>query len=563
MPRPQKSETTANNGLDIRTHTMPGPQKSETTANNGLDIRLQALQPQTVETEQPPAASWAELQSWLRGELEQHRAENEALLKLALERPSLGRGRFNTLTTCTGTKVVEPPSAPEPPVQSCDSAESKRVKRSSTSKSISRKMFNLITLGKTERSGEGTLKAFFTGPVFDWMMAFIVMLNVIFMIVYAQWAGGLADQSLGLVGADEPSRHLSYAFPSIETVFFISYVLDLGLRIFFQRGDWLLDEDGSVRYMNVFDAILVLLNGLEILVPVFLKIDPESRNASVINSLRVTRLSRALRIIRTVRVFRQLKILLATCAASIGALCWSLVLLLMLKFVAAIMLCSSLQAYMINDDNDYDLRLWLNRHYGDFSKALYTMFEITYSGGWPSFVRPVIEGVSRWYTLPFLVYITIVVFAVIRIITALFLKETLACAANDAELALDEKRQQADSYRLRLEEVFHTADSDGDGFISREEFDVLLTNPNVLRYMSILDLNVKDVSPLFDILDDGDHQVTIHEFCEGIAHLKGSARSVDLVVLRHELINLSKDCAEIKQVMDTMTCALGMKRDPS
>ena len=41
---------------------------------------------------------------------------------------------------------------------------------------------------------------------------------------------------------------------------------------------------------------------------------------------------------------------------------------------------------------------------------------------------------SAWYAVPFLGYITLVVFAVIRIVTALFLKETLASAANDADM---------------------------------------------------------------------------------------------------------------------------------
>lgn len=45
----------------------------------------------------------------------------------------------------------------------------------------------------------------------------------------------------------------------------------------------------------------------------------------------------------------------------------------------------------------------------------------------------VTSKVSSWYAVPFLLYITFVVFAVIKIVTALFLKETLNSAANDSD----------------------------------------------------------------------------------------------------------------------------------
>ena len=42
-------------------------------------------------------------------------------------------------------------------------------------------------------------------------------------------------------------------------------------------------------------------------------------------------------------------------------------------------------------------------------------------------VRPIVEQVNAWYAVLFLTYITLVVFAVIRIVTALFLKDFKGC----------------------------------------------------------------------------------------------------------------------------------------
>merc|ERR1719506_1759781 len=55
--------------------------------------------------------------------------------------------------------------------------------------------------------------------------------------------------------------------------------------------------------------------------------------------------------------------------------------------------------------------------------------------------------------------------------------------------------------------------------------------PAVRHYLSHLDLEVHDAEGLFDLLDDGDGEVTLSEFVSGITRMKGSARSADMVSL--------------------------------
>lgn len=56
----------------------------------------------------------------------------------------------------------------------------------------------------------------------------------------------------------------------------------------------------------------------------------------------------------------------------------------------------------------------MNNWYGNFSRSMYTFFEITYSGGWPLLVRPVLEKVSAWYAIPFLLYVADPLFIIFR-----------------------------------------------------------------------------------------------------------------------------------------------------
>merc|ERR1712190_373596 len=100
--------------------------------------------------------------------------------------------------------------------------------------------------------------------------------------------------------------------------------------------------------------------------------------------------------------------------------------------VTAILLVFSLSDYISNDANDWQTREWINDRYGSASKAIYTMFELTLSGGWPTYARPLIEKVSVWFAPAFMLYVTVVVFAFVRIAVALFIKETFQVTSNDA-----------------------------------------------------------------------------------------------------------------------------------
>ena len=50
------------------------------------------------------------------------------------------------------------------------------------------------------------------------------------------------------------------------------------------------------------------------------------------------------------------------------------------KLIFALMISQAIQLYVASD-GDEEVRLMMNSWYGSFVKAMYTMFEITYSGG--------------------------------------------------------------------------------------------------------------------------------------------------------------------------------------
>ena len=159
------------------------------------------------------------------------------------------------------------------------------------------------------------------------------------------------------------------------------------------------------------------------------------------------------------------------------------------------------------------------------------------------------ETVSPWYAALFLPYVTLVVFAILRIVTALFIKETLQSAENDAEMMMEDSRTSSQRYQRRLEELFHLVDDDGDGHLTLEEFRAACSLPSVEQYMSYLDVTLRDCEPLFEILAEGDGLITITEFCKGVMQLKGLAKAIDIVMLKHENGKILRELQNARLVM--------------
>merc|ERR1712048_949268 len=107
--------------------------------------------------------------------------------------------------------------------------------------------------------------------------------------------------------------------------------------------------------------------------------------------------------------------------------------------MGALMMSNLLDGFIRNESEDYEMRHWVWRHYGTSTRALYTMFEFTLSGCWPGYARPIMEEVSYAFAPFFIIYVCFVLFAVLRVITAIFLKETMDTANNDTEMLIAER----------------------------------------------------------------------------------------------------------------------------
>jgi len=370
-----------------------------------------------------------------------------------------------------------------------------------------------------------------------------IVLNTLMMFVELTWLGNKANVLLGL--ADSRLPPADDVFDILEFGFCVIFLIELVLQLYASRCHFF--SSGA----NILDLIIVLVTSIEIFI--LTPLAANLGNVSFIRMLRLTKFVRALRVVRTLRSFEGLRVLIATVIHSFASMIWAMLVLLIFQVMFAIFLCQSLNPFVLEEENDLEMRLWVNQHYGDGFKALYTIFELTLSGCWPNYSRPIIERVNTHYAWVFVVYITFVVFAMIRVISALFLKETLQQAARDAEMMVRERSKKSNALQKELGELFDEADTSRDGVLSIDELSEMMSHPKVTLWLQELGVEVTDTGDLFELLDDGDGQITSEEFIQGITRLKGEARAKDLVKIMASVHRVELQCREVCAKLDSFT----------
>jgi len=366
----------------------------------------------------------------------------------------------------------------------------------------------------------GKLDRLFQGP-FEHMFCALIIANSVVTFVRTHQLGARADESLGL--ENSPWLYADQVFDIMEAFFAVAFLLEFGLRIFTYRSAFFKD------WHNLVEACIVVLMTLDMVLEEVL--EDLFHNVAVLRMLRIVRVVRAFRIVRVVGRFRELRMLLNTIVASFMAVLWSMVLMFIVHLVLALVLCQTLHHFITDDSKPPEQREWMNRMYGNGMKSMWTVFQMTFSGCWPNWVVPVVDHVSEWYAVVFTVYVICVIFTVTRVISALFLKETMGIASADAESMVREKIKDTANFRTKLHAIFLAADVSADGHLTEVELNEFLEHENVKVLLGKLGVDASDSHLLFRLLDTGNGRISRAAFMQGIQRLKGEARSMDLIPL--------------------------------
>merc|ERR1740121_1678637 len=162
------------------------------------------------------------------------------------------------------------------------------------------------------------------------------------------------------------------------------------------------------------------------------------------------------------------------------------------------------------------------------------MFEMLL-GNWYAVTNDLVK-VSEWYMIFGVGHQLAVGFAVIEVMTGVFLHETFQVAALDHGIMSNETKRAIKTTTDKMQIFFETADTNGNGFLDREELEEVLQKQKVHEWLSGMGLDIQDVGTAFAVMDkDRDGQLSAEEFVQGALLLKGQSRAIEVAVLRNIL----------------------------
>lgn len=397
------------------------------------------------------------------------------------------------------------------------------------------------------------LQQFTQSRQYEWFSGTLILLNAIFIGFQTEWiahnAWDRAQQGLPPLGSEPTS------FLVLQGIFFFFFCLELGFR-------WV--ADGAIAYFqtaeiwwNVFDVGVVAVSFLDLVFAIAEKVSTNGLNLAVnVSVLRVARMIRIIRVakvIRVMRFFRELRMMIYSILGSVKALMWSVTVLFLMFFIFGISLTIGTIYYLETADMWQSADTQALRHYfGTLPRSVLSLY-MAMSGGksWGDLFN-VLGDLSASYSLLFLLFVTVAIFAVGNVVTGIFVENAMQSHQTDKEVLVQEEMDSKKDYFQQMKEVFDELDDNQSGFFTLDEFEDKLEDERVVSYFNVLNLDISDARMLFTLLDyDQSGEVAIEEFLAGCFKLKGESRSLDLAIMQFELRWLKEAFVAFADFMET------------
>jgi len=413
---------------------------------------------------------------------------------------------------------------------------------------------------------QSSLSRFTRSVKYEWASGTLIIVNALFMglqtEIMAQKAREDAQLGLKLPPAEPLSLMICAAlFTAFFTFDLVIRWIGEGLFGFFQGGElgWC-----------IFDIIIV---GLSIVDSVFGFVTWSAEKAdednplgsiSVLRVLRVARVVKLARVIRLMSFFRELRLMVYSILGCLKSLLWATLILSMTFYVFGITFVSGVVANLDKNEQWSNAdTAGLREHFGSLGSSLLTLY-MAMAGGrsWGEYYH-FLSPIPLQYRFLFLAFLTFTIFAVLNIVTGVFVDSAMQANHECRQVIIHEELDAKKEFLKDLRDLFHEMDQNGDGTITSEEFNHRLGDEKVIAYFKALKLDITDTQTLFQLLDtDESSEVDIQEFLEGCYALQGEARSIDTKIMRLQLQYLVDSFEQLQMRLDTQDkkCDAKVKR---
>lgn len=238
------------------------------------------------------------------------------------------------------------------------------------------------------------------------------------------------------------------------------------------------------------------------------------------------RLLRIMRLARILNLITELRVLVVSIYASIRSLTWVILLLLMMAYVMAVYLTQLVTDLKVQKEGEFEEEREILLFFGTLDRSMLSLYMMISEGiHWEKLMQPLSKEVSPWIRLLFCVFSAIAIFAVLNVVTGVFVESAIHTAMEDKKVALT----------MQMRKMFKQADDDNSGEISWTEFEAHLEEPQMQACLKELNVDMEDAHELFRLLDiNGSGSIDADELVNGSLLLMGTAKSIDLASFMRE-----------------------------
>eukprot|EP00927_Polykrikos_kofoidii_P042166 TRINITY_DN3601_c0_g2_i1.p1 TRINITY_DN3601_c0_g2~~TRINITY_DN3601_c0_g2_i1.p1 ORF type:complete len:828 (-),score=150.70 TRINITY_DN3601_c0_g2_i1:216-2624(-) len=341
----------------------------------------------------------------------------------------------------------------------------------------------------------------------------------------------VANASLIGLETDTRSRNIGsnaeekepFIFFVFECMFCAFFMFELAARIYSRVTFF----TGPGNMWNIFDALVAMTSLFDIASRICFP-DLSSKNMSFLRILRLTRIVRITRLIRVLRIVEELRTIVSSIMGSMKSLGWTLVLLFMMIYTVAICVTQLVIDHQISMITSGEVvSPEISHWYGSLFRTILTLYECIASGlSWDEAIVPLIRDISPWVGVVFCFYIAFSIFAMMNVVTGVFVEKAMQHAEEDKEEYL----------ATHISEAFKRADADDSGEVTWEEFESRLEAEEMQEYFKAIDVDISEAKGLFKLIDaDGSGSIDAVEFISGCMRLRGPAKALEMTLLLHEM----------------------------
>mmetsp|Transcript_500 Transcript_500/g.981 ORF Transcript_500/g.981 Transcript_500/m.981 type:complete len:556 (-) Transcript_500:673-2340(-) len=386
---------------------------------------------------------------------------------------------------------------------------------------------------------------------FESVIAVVIVFSAIIMAFEMQYRGIETGYKVAYPSYSTPADDLwpwaMDVFQIAEWILGILFTVELFMKLTAQRRQFF------IEFWNWIDVLIVG----SWLATVIWESD-SNFNPNILRLLRLMRLLRLLRLLGMISAFDSLYLMTTAIKGSLHILIWAVLVLLVVEMSVACLLQASVENFLRDGTASPERKMEVYMYFGSFARSMLTMFELTL-GNWMPPTRACVENVSEWYLLFFLLHKFIIGFSVVSVLTGVFIQETFKVATSDDQIMLNNKMRMMREHERKMKALFAHADGDGNGNLDQEEFIEVMNNESVKKWLSSMGLDVEDASKLFNLVNNGAESVDAHQLVVGAGKLKGSARSIDLIIFMNEARQMH---AQVVHTLENMEARIAMASTP-